>query len=174
MLPSEHMISHDETGHSISFGTMGFSQHDNSIPRSHQNSVTTSHTDIGHTPLQIEDSLLVLHLINLETSGLWRSPRLSSLNPANNDPAIAIYTTYTMPLLSRQIMRLRPRLLFISVFNSVGSLWTYATPNNHSDNEHFPLVAHFSNDIKQSNSLFDNTINEICHQIQACTTLKES
>jgi hypothetical protein len=44
----------------------------------------------------------------------------------------------------------------------------------HSDNEHVSFVAQIADDFKQINGLFDDTINEICHHIQAYTTSNES
>jgi hypothetical protein len=118
-----------------------------------------------------KDFLSIPCLINLETAGLWRSPRIAELNRITQDgPAIAAYTSSTTQLKSRRTTRLKPKLSFLSVFNSVGALWTFATTNPHSDYEHLSFVAQIENDFEQINGLFDNTINEICHHIQAYTT----
>jgi hypothetical protein len=98
------------------------------------------------TKAQIEDSLVVPRLINLETSGQWQSPRIAAMiNRANhNGLKIAVYTTSPMQLPSRRITPSKPKLSFLSVFNSVGALWTFA-PQNHHSNEQFSFVAQISN-----------------------------
>jgi hypothetical protein len=63
---------------------------------------------------------------------------------------------------------------FLSNFTSVGYLWTFATTNTYPVDEQFSFVACFSNDFDQLNGLFDDTMNEICHQIHAYTTLNKS
>jgi hypothetical protein len=78
----------------------------------------SSSRDGEMTLLQSDNSLLIPHLINLETSGLRQSPRLAAINGDTQDgPAIATYTSSTMQLKSRWITRLKPRLSFLSVFN---------------------------------------------------------
>jgi hypothetical protein len=67
-------------------------------------------------------------------------------------------------------MRLKPQLSFLSIFNLVGSFWTFATRDTHSENEQLSYVAQISHDFDRLNGLFDNTINDICHQIHAFTT----
>jgi hypothetical protein len=71
-------------------------------------------------------------------------------------------------------MRSKPTLSFLSVFTLVGAQWNFATLISHSDNERFSLVAQIADDFKQINGLFDDTINDICHHIQAYTTSNES
>jgi hypothetical protein len=71
-------------------------------------------------------------------------------------------------------MRPKPKLLFLSIFTSVGVQWNIATLIPHSDNEHPSLVAQIADDFKQINGLFDDMIYEICHHIQAYTTSNES
>jgi hypothetical protein len=89
----------------------------------------------------IDDSLSAPPLINLETSGLYQSPRIAALKNANsNCLAIAAYSVSTMQLPSRH-MRPKPELSFLSVFNLVGSFWTFATGDTHSQNEQFSYVA---------------------------------
>ncbi len=74
------------------------------------------------TPSQGQDSLSAPRLINLETSGLRQSPRIAALNGVTqDDPAIAAYTSSTTQLKSRRTTRPKPRLSFLSVFNSVGA-----------------------------------------------------
>jgi len=46
--------------------------------------------------------------------------------------------------------------------------------NPHSEHEHLSFVAQIANDFKQINGLFDDTLNAICHQVQAYTTSNES
>ncbi len=75
-----------------------------------------------------------------------------------------------MPVTSRQYTRPKQRLLFYSVFNLVGSLWTFATTSSHYDVETYSFMARFSNDYDHINGLFDDTINNICHQIHAYAT----
>jgi len=128
------------------------------------------------TPSKGQDSLSAPRLINLETSGLRRSSRIAALNGVtNDDPAIAAYTSSTTQLKSsRRITRPKPHLSFLSVFNSVGARWNFATSNPHSEYEHLSFVARIANDFEQINGLFDDTLNAICHQIQAYTTSNES
>jgi hypothetical protein len=176
MLPSgSHVISHNEIDFCRSNEVMGISEDEDSIPPPYRNSVTGNYdgANINTAPLDTNDNLLVPCFINLEIIGLWRSPRLAALNQANDLPAIVAYSTSTMPLSSRQIMIQQPRLSFLSVFNSVGSLWTFATTNSHTNDDQFSFAAHFSNDFDQLNGLFDDTINEICHQIHAYTMWNE-
>ena len=80
----------------------------------------------------------------------------------------------TKQLKSQQTTRLKPKLSFLSVFNSVGAQWNSATLNPHSENEYLSFVARIANDFEQINGLFDDRINAICHQIQAYTTSNES
>ena len=139
---------------------------ENSIPLPYSDSVTDS--------LLLQNDLLAPPLINLETSGLRRSSRIAALNYDNDVPAIAAYTNSTMPIPSRQITRPRPRLSYLSVFNLIGSLWTFATTTSQTDLGNFSFAARFSNDYDHLNGLFDDTINDICHQIHAYATSNES
>jgi hypothetical protein len=51
----------------------------------------------------------------------------------------------------------------------------FATSNPHSEHKHLSFVAQrIANDFEQINGLFNDTIKEICHQIQAYTTSNES
>ena len=113
-------------------------------------------------------------LINLETTGLRQSPRLAALQHNNDAPEIAAYTSSATPSVSRLFSKPRPRLSFLSVFNLVGSLWTFATTTSHADHETYSFVARLSNDFDRLNGLFDDTINDICHQVQAFATSNES
>jgi len=79
-----------------------------------------------------------------------------------------------MQLKSQRITRPKPRLFILSIFNSVGAQWNFATLNPHSENEHLSFVAQIANDFKQINGLFDDTINAICHQVQAYSTSNEA
>jgi hypothetical protein len=99
---------------------MGISENNDSIPRPSLNLVTTSAPSS-----MIDDSLLAPPLNNLEMSGLRQSPRIAALNNANSDClAIAAYSVSTMQIPSRH-MRPKPQLSFLSVFNLVGSFWTF-------------------------------------------------
>ncbi len=61
-------------------------------------------------------------LLNVETSGLRRSPRIAAqIN--SNTPAISAYVTSTMPVTSRQYTRPKQQLSFYSDFTLVGSLF---------------------------------------------------
>ncbi len=53
-------------------------------------------------------------------------------------------------------------------------MWTFATTGSHTDYETFSFVARLSNAYDQLNGLFDDKINDICHQIHAYATLNES
>jgi len=125
---------------------------------------------------QNQDPFSAPRLINLETSGLLQSPRIASLDGVTqNDPAISAYTSSTPQLKTRRNTRSKPKLSFLSVFNSVGARWNFATIlNPHSEYEHFSFVARTANDFEQINVLFDDTLNAICHQVQAYTTSNES
>jgi hypothetical protein len=99
----------------------GISQNEDIIQRPLLLSVSSSR-DGGTTLSQGQDSLLVPRLINLETSGLRQSSWLAALNGVTqDDPAIAAYASSTTQLKSRQTTRLKPKLSFLSVFNSVGA-----------------------------------------------------
>ena len=122
----------------------------------------------------VNEASIAPALINLETSGLRRSPRLAVLQNNNDAPEIVSYTTSTTPSLSRQLSKPRPRLSYLSVFKCIGSLWTFATTSSHADHETLSFVARFSNDYDRLNGLFDDTVNDICHQIHAYATSNES
>ncbi len=93
VLPSGHHILLREVNFSRSNNALGISQED-SIPHPYSDSV------IDSLP-SVQDDHSVPPLINLETSGLWRSPRLAALQHNNNAPAIAAYTTSTIPISSQ-------------------------------------------------------------------------
>jgi hypothetical protein len=139
--------------------------------------IQSSTSAVKNLSQQLEDPLLAPRLIDLETSGLRQSPRIAAINNgANHDgTAIAAYTTSTTQLSSRRITRQKPKLSFLSVFNSVGALWTFAPLNSHSNNEeNFSFAARISHDFEQINGLFDDTINDFSHHIMAITTSNES
>jgi hypothetical protein len=77
----------------------------------------------GETTLsQRQDSLSAPRLINLEISGLRQSLQIAALNGiTQDDPAIVAYTSSTTQLKSRWTKRPKPKLSFLSVFNSVGA-----------------------------------------------------
>jgi hypothetical protein len=56
----------------------------------------------------------------------------------------------------------------------VGSLWTFATTTSHADHETYSFVARLSNDYNRINGLFNDTINDICHQVHAFVTSNET
>jgi hypothetical protein len=106
----------------------------------------------------------------LEISGLRQSPRIAAINDATQDrPAIVAFTSSTTQPHSQRIMRPKPKFCFLSVFTLVGAQWNFATLIPHSDNECLSFVAKIANDFEQINGLVDDTINEICHHIQAYT-----
>ncbi len=123
---------------------------------------------------QMQDEHSIPALINLETSGLRRSPRLAALQNNNDAPEIAAYTSSTTLSFSRLFSKPRPRLLYFSVFYLVGSLRTFATTTSHADHETYSFVARLSNDFDRLNGLFDDTINDICHQVHAFATSNET
>jgi hypothetical protein len=165
-LPSGHHILLQEVDFSRSNDAPVISQED-SIPRPYLDSV------IDSLP-SVQDDHSVPPLINLETSGLQQSPRLAALQHNNDALAIVTYTTSTIPISSRLFTKPRPRLLFLLVFNLVGSLWTFATTSSHMDNETFSFVDSFLNDYDHLNGFLDDTINDICHQVHASATSNEA
>ncbi len=187
------LIDHKMIGHNVSqnllstgmqpsihvslFGYLdmpGISQIEDYIQRPLLPPVSSS-CDGEMTLLQSDNYLLIPCLINLETSVLRQSPWLAAINRDTQDGlAIVAYTSSTTQLKSRQITRPKPRLSFLSVFNSVGTRWNFATSNHHSEYEHLSFVAQIANDFKQINGLFDDMINAICHQVKAYTTSNES
>jgi hypothetical protein len=149
----------------------GISQQEEYLPDPLLHSVLSC----NYEPSTSEDSLSIPCLINLETAGLRRSPRISELNGVTQDgPAIVAYTCSTTQLKSQWTTRSKPKLSFLSIFNSVGALWTFGTTNPHSDCEHLSFVAQIANDFEQINGLFDDMINETRHHIQAYTTSNET
>jgi len=121
-LPSTEIQPPTQVGYSIS---------DDYIQRPLLPPVSSAHK--GEMALsQNQDPFLAPRLINLETSGLRRSPWIASLNGiTQEDPAIAAYTSSTLRLKSRQTTkRPKPKLSFLSVFNSVGARWNFATALN--------------------------------------------
>jgi hypothetical protein len=145
-----------------SLTTTRTSNNNDSIPRPSLNPVMTLAPS-----LLTDDTKSAPLLINLEMSGLPHSPRITELTNTNsNGPDIVAYSVSTKQ--SRQ-MRPKPRLSFLSVFNLVGSFWTFATRDTHSENKQFSYVAQVLHDLDRLNGLFDDTINDICHQIHAFT-----
>jgi hypothetical protein len=118
-LPSTEIQPPIQVGFSISDAT-GISQNGDYIQRPLLPPVSSCNGEM--TLSQDQDSLSAPRLINLETSGLRRSSRIASLNGVTqDDPAIAAYTSSTPQLKSRQTTRPKPKLSFLSVFNSVGA-----------------------------------------------------
>jgi hypothetical protein len=165
-LPSGH--------HALPQYEIDFSRSNNATGISQEDCILHPYLDSVTDSLPLQDNLLAPPLINLETSGLRQLPQFAALNNNNSVPAIVACTTSTMPISSRQITRPRPHHSFLLVFNLVGSLWTFATTNSHSDNEMFSFVAHFSNNLECLNGLFNDTINDICHEVHAYAKSNES
>ncbi len=156
--------------------TSGLSQNDDYVQDPFLHPVSSTSAVENLSP-QIEDPLLAPGLINLETSGLRQSPRIAGINNGanHNGPEIAAYTSSTTQQSSRWITQQKPKLSFLSVFNSVGALWTFAPQNSHSNNEEqYSFAARISHDFERINGLFDNTINDFSHHIMAFTTSNES
>ena len=119
-------------------------------------------------------------MINLATSGLRRSQRIKNLTSAsdsNDGPAIMAYTSSAKNELPFQkAKRKKPLMAFFSVLCSVGTLWSFATasmPHFHNGTCH-SFTTRISNDYERINGLFDDTMNDICHQVKSFTTSNES
>jgi hypothetical protein len=126
------------TGTSSTNDASGISQQEEYLP----DPLLPSILSRDYEPSTSKDSLSIPCLINLETAGLQQSPRIAELNGATQDgPAIAAYTSSTTQLKSQWTTRSKPKLSLLSIFNSVGALWTFATMNPHSDYEHLSFVA---------------------------------
>ena len=120
-------------------------------------------------------------MINLATSGLRRSKRIQNItdasSPSTSNPAIMAYTSSSRnehPF--QQPTRKKPILAFFSIFCSVGSLWSFAAstmPHFQGDTCH-SFVTRVSNDYERVNGLFDDTLNEVCHQVKSFTTDNEN
>ncbi len=112
---------------SSEYHEVDFSRSNDALGISCKDSIPCPYSDSVSENIPFQHDLRAPPLINLETSGLRKSPRIAALNNNNDAPAIAAYTTSTLPISSRQITIPRPRLSFFLVFNLVGSLWTFAT-----------------------------------------------
>jgi hypothetical protein len=97
MLPSRH--------HALSWHKIDFSRSNNAMVLSWESCIPRPYLDSVTDSLPLQDNLLEPPLINLETSGLPGSPQIAAFNNNSNVPAIAAYTTSTMPASSRQISR---------------------------------------------------------------------
>ncbi len=171
--PSNNTITVQQSGHQVSH--INFTRSNSTQGISNEDSIHSPYSDSVNEILpQMQDKNSAPALINLETTGLRRSPRLAALQNNNDAPAIVAYTSSTTSSLSRLFSKPRPRLSFLSVFNLVGSLWTFATTSSHADHETFSFVAQLSNNYDQLNGLFDDTINNLCHQVHAYATSNES
>ena len=100
MLPSGH--------HTLLQHEIGFTRSNNESGISHEDYIPCPNLDSVIYSLPLQDDLLSPTLINLETSGLWQSPRIAALNSNNDAPAIAAYTTSTIPISSRLFTKPRP------------------------------------------------------------------
>ena len=94
--------------HALPQHEFDFSRSNNATEISQEYSIPHPYSDSVTDSLPLKDDLLAPPLINLETSGLWRSPQIAALNNNNDVLAIAAYTSSTMPTSSRQIARPRP------------------------------------------------------------------
>ena len=117
-------------------------------------------------------------MINLATSGLRRSQRIKNMTSPNSDgPAIMAYTSHVKKESTfNRPKRKIPILSFFSVFCAVGMLWSFTTPTSpHVHNEAcHSFTTRVSNDYERVNGLFDDTMNELCHQVQSFTTSNEA
>ncbi len=85
------------TGISSTNDASGISQQEEYLP----DPLLPSVLSCDYEPSTSKDSLSIPRLINLETAGLWRSPRIAELNRVTQDsPAIMAYTSSTMQLKS--------------------------------------------------------------------------
>ena len=77
----------------------------------------------------VSDALSAPPLMNLEQSGLRRFPRIAALQNATNaninGPDIVAAYSVSIQHLSWQMRSYKPQLSFFSVFNFVGSFWTF-------------------------------------------------
>ena len=116
-------------------------------------------------------------MINMATYGLRRSKLIKNVmnptNPNNGGPAIMAYTSsvknespFNGPC------RKKPILEFFSIFCALGSLRTFSTslsPHFHNKTFH-SCKTRVSNDYKRINGIFNDTMNEVCHQVKYFTT----
>ena len=73
-------------------------------------------------------------------------------------------------------IRKKPILAFFFIFCEVGALWKFTTslsPHFHNEACH-SFKTRVSNDYKRINGLFDDNMNEVCHQVKYFTTSKEA
>ena len=127
------------------------------------------------------DHLEAPQLIDLATSGLRRSKRIqnmsTSASSSSDGPAIMAYAssaTNENPFQSTRCKR--PLLAFFSIFCAIGSLWSFTTatlPHYHNNTCH-SFVTRVSNDYERVNGLFEDTLNEVCHQVKSFTTSNEN
>ena len=69
-----------------------------------------------------------------------------------------------------------PILAFFSLFFTIGALWSFTTsqcPYFHNEACRY-FTSRVSNDYERINGLFENTMNELCHQVKSYTTLNEA
>ena len=117
-------------------------------------------------------------MINLATSGLRRSQRIKSLtNPNNEGPTIMAYTScINKKVIFNRPKRKIPILAFFSVFFAIGALWSFTTSQcTHFHNEAcHSFTSRVSNNYERINGRFDETMNELCHQVKSYTTSNEA
>ena len=116
-------------------------------------------------------------MINLATSGLRQYKRIKNMmnpvSPNDDGPAIIAYTSSVkneIPFNHRK--RKKPILAFFSILCAVGALCTFATslsPNFHNKDCHLSTTR-VSDYYERINGLYDDTMNEVCHQVKYFTT----
>ena len=113
-------------------------------------------------------------MINLESSGFILSQQINSMtNPNKNGPTIMAYTS---SINNKGIFN-RPKrktsiLAFFSVFFAIGALRLFTTSQSlhfHDEACH-SFTSRVYNNYECINGLFDDTINELCHQVKSYTT----
>ena len=160
--------------------------HDESA--SDDNSETTQRTNnISSTTSRLpvcegeDEALEAPNMINLATSGLRRSKRIQNMvnptSPNDKGPVIMAYTSSSKderPF--QQSTRKKPIMAFFSVLCAIGTLWSFAT----STSPHFnngtchSFTTRVSNDYERIHGLFDDTMNDICHQVKSFATSNEA
>ena len=98
-------------------------------------------------------------------------------SPNDDGPSIMAYTSSVKKdgFLARA-KRNKPILAFFSIFCAVGTLWSFASsscPHFHNNVCH-SFTARVSNDYERINGLFDDTMNDLCHQVKSFTTSNEA
>ena len=94
-------------------------------------------------------------------------------NPNNDGPTIMAYTSsIKKEVIFNLPKRKIPILAFFSVLCAIGVLWSFTMsqcPHSHNKACH-SFTSIVSNDYERINGLFENTMNELCHQVKSYTT----